>query len=232
MFIPDIVYIVREGDDNEELRYSLRSICANLRHEKVWMVGYRPSWVANSVEFVRAPSPEGKWEGASARMRAACESPRIPENFLYFNDDFFVMRPVSEVPVLNLGSLHTHIEHLRGSQKYKDSLMETYRFLRKRKQPRELSPISYELHVPLPVRKEGMLKAIEEAREVRRPQCRSLYGNIHKIAGILAGDCKVVSRARGAPYGPFVSTTDSSFNNGLIGKQLRAKFPDPCRYET
>ena len=41
---PDIVYFVKPSEDNDELKYSLRSL-KNLNHGQVYLVGYRPSWV-------------------------------------------------------------------------------------------------------------------------------------------------------------------------------------------
>lgn len=40
----DLVWIVKPGDGNEELRWSLRSAVAHVPHERVWIVGSRPGW--------------------------------------------------------------------------------------------------------------------------------------------------------------------------------------------
>lgn len=35
----DLVYIVKEDENNEELRYSLRSVAKYLPQNKIWIVG-------------------------------------------------------------------------------------------------------------------------------------------------------------------------------------------------
>ena len=40
----DVVYCVKDDPDNEELRYSLRSL-KNLPHQKVWIYGGGPKWL-------------------------------------------------------------------------------------------------------------------------------------------------------------------------------------------
>ena len=40
----DIVYNCRPGKQNEELRYSIRSVMENLPHDNLWVVGGKPEW--------------------------------------------------------------------------------------------------------------------------------------------------------------------------------------------
>lgn len=99
--LPDIVYPVRPGTINEELRYSLRSL-ANVPHGRVWIAGHRPPW-ARGVGHIPVPPQATKYLGSTANLRAAVEHPEVAEEFLYFNDDFFVMTAVQEVPALHRG---------------------------------------------------------------------------------------------------------------------------------
>jgi hypothetical protein len=87
---PDVVYIARAGE-NEELRYSLRSL-VNIPHGRVWLVGGRPPhWYTGD----RIPTPQtGLKKDISGRaMVTACLHPEISDEFLLFNDDFYVMTP-------------------------------------------------------------------------------------------------------------------------------------------
>ncbi|MCY0924514.1 hypothetical protein OS965_41685 [Streptomyces sp. H27-G5] len=183
------------------------------------------------MRYIPAKNFDDKWEEGAARMRASCESAELPSKFLYFNDDFFVMQPIEEIPILHLGSLWHHIERYQMANKYEKSLLSTYEFLQNRKTAIKTPPISYETHLPLPIEKSGMLDAIRDAAALRRPQYRSLYGNLCGIGGTPASDVKIFSKTAYAPYGPFASTDDSSFKEGVIGEQLRATFSKPCRYE-
>ena len=68
----DVVIPLKESEDNEELRYVLRSIAANLPHRKVFLAGFKPSWVKN-VELISVEVPEGlKYSKSLANTKAAC----------------------------------------------------------------------------------------------------------------------------------------------------------------
>ncbi|MDX3229577.1 hypothetical protein [Streptomyces sp. ME19-01-6] len=56
-------------------------------------------------------------------------------------------------------------------------------------------PLSYELHVPMPVQKSGMLAALEIARHLDVVHKRTLYGNLAGLGGDQTGDVKILHRA-------------------------------------
>jgi hypothetical protein len=94
-------------------------------------------------------------------------------------------------------------------------------------------PLSYELHVPLPVDKTGMLDALGLGRHLDVVHKRTLYGNLAGLGGQQIPDVKILHRGpRG--YGPnslFLSTMPDAFVNGHVGRFIRAAFPDPSPYE-
>jgi hypothetical protein len=103
MTLPDIVYVVRFSRHSEELRHSLRSL-VNLPHGKVWLAGHKPEW-ATGVEHIKTSRKPGAHVDAKTNLRAACEHPDVSEEFIYFNDDFFVMQPFDQLPVMHRGPL-------------------------------------------------------------------------------------------------------------------------------
>ena len=120
MSAPDIVYVVRAADKNEELRYSLRSL-ANLPHAKVWIAGYCPSWV-QGVGVIPVKSRTHGHQHAKASLRAACEHPEVSDEFVYMNDDFFVMQPLDELPVMHRGTVADMVRNRRMATSYTSSL--------------------------------------------------------------------------------------------------------------
>src|SRR4051812_33004749 len=94
---PSVVYVNKVDEVNEELRYSLRSIAKNLPHAEVWVTGYPPPWVRN-VRSIDVERPKGwtKYTSSTDNLRAAVEHPELPDDCLLMNDDFFVLRPVTE----------------------------------------------------------------------------------------------------------------------------------------
>ncbi len=73
---PDVVYVVRPGDKNEELRYSIRSVIANLPHRKVWIAGYKPTWLSDDLGYIKVQTKPGGHETPSATCGQHVSTPR------------------------------------------------------------------------------------------------------------------------------------------------------------
>ncbi|WP_199570525.1 hypothetical protein [Streptomyces murinus] len=229
MEAPDIVVPVRETAVNEQLRYALRTWAANLPHRKVWVVGYRPAWLRN-VEHIPTVQPGTKYENTTIAVRAACEHPDVADRFLLMNDDFFVMQRQTEMPVLHRGPVREVERYYaaRASGKYLTGMRETRDLLVKLGYP---DPLSYELHVPLPVEKAGMLEALNVGRHLPVVHKRTLYGTLAGLGGQRIQDVKVLHRGPQFPHGPFLSTMPDAFANGMVGRHIRTAFFQPSHYE-
>lgn len=226
----DVVYVAGPWDRNEELRYSLRSLAAHLPHGRVWVAGHRPPWLAGTVGHIQVPPAQSRFESSTANLRAACEHPEVSEEFVYFNDDFFVMEPVEGVPVMHRGPLADVIEGTRSSL-YRRGAQATGLLMERLGLADDGPLLSYELHVPLPVTKAGMLAAMKAGRGLPVLHKRTLYGNLHRLGGEQLLDVKVTGPDDPGPGGPWLSTSDASFEQGAVGERIRAAFPEPCRYE-
>lgn len=228
----DLVVPVREGAANTQLRYALRSWAANLPHRRVWLVGYRPPWVAD-VGHVPTRQTGTKYANTTAAVRAAIEHPDITDRFILCNDDFFVMTPQpQELPVYHRGPVRDVEAYYatRGNGAYLRGLRETRDLLVSLGHP---DPLSYELHVPLPVDKAGMLAALEAGRHLDVLHKRSFYGVLAGIGGEYMADVKILRRGPRAfdASSPFLSTMPDSFAHGHVGQHIRRAFPLACRYE-
>lgn len=166
MALPDLVVPVREGAVNEQLRYALRSWAAHLPHRRVWIVGHWLPWL-NDVGHI--PNPQRgltKYAATTAAVRRACEHPDVSDVFLLCNDDFFIMEPQSAgMPVLHRGPVR-QVEAYYASRA-------SGQYLRGMRETRDLlvslgveEPLSYELHVPMPVDKLNMLAALDLGRSL------------------------------------------------------------------
>lgn len=227
---PDIVVPVRELSVNQQLRYALRSWAANLPHRRVWLVGYRPSW-AVGVRHIPTVQNGTKYENTTAAIRAACENPEVSETFLLCNDDFFVMEPVGEMPVLHRGPVREVEAYYvtRGNGRYLRGLRETRDWL---VGLGHADPLSYELHVPLPVEKKAMLAVLDAGRHLDVLHKRTAYGVIAGIGGERIEDVKVLHRGPSFDRrSPWLSTMPDSFTNGAVGQLIRRTFPRPSPYE-
>ncbi|MFE4329618.1 hypothetical protein ACFRQM_09200 [Streptomyces sp. NPDC056831] len=227
---PDIVYVVRPGNQNEQLRYSLRTL-ANLAHRRVWIAGYCPTWVGPDVGRIPVAQSGTKYENSTANLRAAAEHPEVAEEFLYLNDDFFTMQPVDRMPVLHRGPVDRVERYYatRANGKYLRGLRETRALLAGLGHP---DPLSYELHIPMPMTKAGLLETLDTGARLDVLHKRTLHGALHRLGGQEITDPKILTRGPGFPReATFLSTMPETFTHGQVGAFIRSRFPEPCQYE-
>lgn len=227
----DVVYIVGPGEQNEELRYSLRSL-RNLPHDAVWIAGYTPKWVTG-VGRIPTAQKGHKFANALANITAACTHPEVSEEFVYFNDDFYVIAPIDQVPILHRGPIAPLLDKRRlrkSGPSYNGGRADTFRLLHRLGHP---EPIAYEpIHTPCRFEKSKLLEVLELGKDVPALQYRTVYGNHFGIGGSVHANVKVSDTAKGFPKGSaFVSTNERSFERGEVGRLIRSMFPDPSPYE-
>ena len=231
----DIVYFLKDTPDNAELRYSLRSVAENLKHRKVWFYGGCPGGLKpdGSVRVLQgAPT---KWQNVRNMMMLVCKNDNITEDFWLFNDDFFVLKPMSEdMPVQYDGTLSEKIattEERRGkSIDWTRRLRKLQELLTKADKPE----LNYAVHKPMLINRKKMLEVLE--KYPYEPMVRALYGNYWELGGVDSPDKKVMKRhitglSDKVKDWDFVSTSDASFSNGNIGEWLRDRFNRPSRFE-
>ena len=227
----DVVYLLKEDIKPNELRYSLRSIEQNLPHGNVWFFGGQPEGLIPDKAFPMHQKGILKWERARDSLIAACKNKDVSAKFWLFNDDFFVLKPVTSDEPLFGGMLHDHIlhiEHRHGDKR--TGYTRALRFCEEMLQDAELTTFDYALHLPMLVDKKKMLETIEAFPTC--PMFRTLYGNYAGIGGTQHDDVKIVDVCVHIPRGAdYVSTGDSSFLYGQVGIDIRNRFPEVCRYE-
>lgn len=218
--------MVGPGDRNEELRYSLRSLAAHVPHDRVWIAGHRPPWVTG-VEHLPVSATGSRYARSAANLAAACAHPDVSDEFVLFNDDFFVVGDMPDGP-LHRGPIGDMVAGLVRSG-YRAAVVSTWRILQ---QLGHRNPMSYELHMPMRCDKAGMGEALRLGLKLAAPLPRTLYGVMAGLGGRQVPDCKIHDLREGIPAGAWcVSTSDRSFAAGLVGRQVRDMFGEPCRYE-
>ncbi len=220
------------GAGDDELRHSLRSL-ANLRQvDRVAVSGLHPEWLADDVLRVTpAPHPPGKFQSAWANLVAAVNDPRVSDEFVLMNDDFFVLEPVDDLPVLaRCRWSEWHPTMSRGGARRRNTAAALALL--------GVDPVlTYEGHRPLVVDKRVMrdvIPAVDAQNQRAAPVwVRTVYGNAaYGGRGEVVGDAKIYRhRDMPAEGQAFVSTSDQAWETGRVGQWLRARFPDPCRHE-
>lgn len=216
--LPDLIYVVRPGDNNPALRFSLRSL-ANLPHNRVFIAGHCPSWVRNvtAIPVRKLPS---KLNAIENNLRAALRHPELGDRCTYFNDDFFVMQPMDEIPITHGGPVAGY----RGRQEFKWRMARTVDLLTQQHNMNG-EMLTYDgVHMPLPL-------VTEDARRIVRDMpsgilWRTWYGNVAAIGGIQVPNTK--SQKGELVPGPFLSTNATTLH--ALKGYLEDVLPKECPY--
>ena len=199
----DLVYILKPGENNTDLRYSLRSVFANVKSfDRIWFSGFKPSWVGDEAGLVTPysdPLLEGsKWKNAMANVVAACKCPDVSSPFALMNDDFFAINPVSLDTDLNFsrGPLELNIRRFKYdlTSHWKKSFCQTRALLRKMGVQHF---DDFALHMPMLIDKDDFLlmadrpEVRQHLREHAMLSYRSVYGNMFYKNPEAVEDCKI-----------------------------------------
>lgn len=235
---PDIVYPVRKGDHNEELRFSLRSL-SNLPHNRVWIVGHKPKWVKErsgsspGVYFIPREQRATKYRNANESLVEVARElgSSMSSPFLLMNDDFYIMEPRKEIGPFHMGPVEEVINRYRKLHHmgaYWRGMVETWRLMQALK---IRAPLSYELHIPFPVYRDYVLEAWEKGKHLEVLHIRTLMGNLGRIGGEQMDDVKVYrGKTKDYESWPFLSSNDDMTLTPLR-TLLRTRFPNPSPYE-
>lgn len=241
----DLVYIVKEDENNEELRYSLRSVAKYLPQNKIWIVGYKPSWVQN-VEYIHTEQNQGKWQNSVNNIIAACKNENISDDFVLMNDDFFATRPIQNLEEscnVALGTLEQAIEkYIKHRSGWFDAFRRANELLEELNI--EKPYYNYESHSPIIINKKKFLEFIDlpqvqnfiKSNKVLHK--RSVYKNINKITPkILTDDVKIekdTDTNAKTKISDWISVYDGqiyNINYPRLNKLLKDMFPMQCKYE-
>lgn len=226
----DVVYICRSGD-NEELRYSIRSVVANLKHDNLWVVGQKPKWYTGN--FIEVPDKRLKYVNARNNLKAIIDDNRISDDFILMNDDFYIMKPLDTVEYFYSGSLESKALEVESVSLHSSYTRMFYSTIDRLDQQGIKNSLSYELHVPIVMNKQKLRPIIKQKTTL----WRSMYGNMYSVGGKQMDDVKVYAKTSKkksfdwqGKLNTFLSSQDDVFELLKI-KLLNARFPDKTIYE-
>lgn len=195
----DILYILGKNScwQDNELRYSLRSVEKYLQnYRKVVIVGECPSWI-NKACVLHLPcddEPINKAANIKKKILLAAHSPEVSENFMFFNDDYFLTAKVdaNDYPYYwkcDLG----HTEAINHTI-YRQHVMATIQALRAKNHPLK----NFDTHKPIIYNKERLKEVIYsyDWSVAYGYVMRSLYCNTLNINGEHKLDNKLVRPMR------------------------------------
>lgn len=216
----DFVYICRNGE-NEELRYSIRSVLHFYPDAKIHLFGGKPSWYSGS--FTEVKDIGNKFDNIDECYKYICQSDL--EDFILMNDDFYFISKPDSFYYYD-GSIeekiHFHTNRY-GLSKYSRILADANKKLKKMNIH---NPLNYDVHTPMLFNKNKLNHIIHLSSAPR-----SMYGNIYSVAGEKIKDVKIYRHTDDIYInGYFLSSEDNSFIK--IKDLLKSKFPDKTAYES
>lgn len=182
--------------NNNELRYSLRSLQCVSDLSGVIIVGVNPGFLSGDVFFI----PQHRIfnnpaQGIFENILAACRCKRTPETFLLVNDDYFFIAEVQAktYPYYHTGQIKDRLKTCSGE--YYNHLFTTQEELKRRGLP----TLNFDSHYPMIVEKSKVLQLAEMYDWNRQYgyTFKSIYCNTfgHEVQAIQEGefrpDCKV-----------------------------------------
>lgn len=230
----DIVYVLKDDPEyNEELVYSLRSVDKNFPHNRVIFAGGCPAGVKPDLHIpLEQSDTDAKWGNVSRMMREICKNDEITKRFFLFNDDFFVLKPITSW----LANYFDNTLFERLEALWKANLASEYakrlRTLDKSLRQAFYPTLNFAIHVPMLIDRAKMLEVSKKFPETS--MYRALYGNyvFYEEGGLPMKDNKIIKLDRRTDDGRlFVSTNEMSFAKGEIGKQIREMFKKKSRFE-
>lgn len=235
----DVLYVLGAGSKwgNNELRYSLRSLEMHAQNlGRIFIVGHNPQFLHDVHIHERRDFGVSKEHNIAEQLLWACEHTAIGEQFLWLNDDHFLLQPVdlAAVPHYNNGELQKKTWKVQNLG-YKRSLQNAVNALKAAGMPTR----NFEIHVPFPIRRKGWVGLKdwwEKSRVVPGGMVsRSIYGNVLGCEGPTVPDCKVAACTPDTIDGivegrPWFSIDDASINRGM-GDWLGRRYPHPSKWE-
>ena len=240
-----VVYPVRTGrrPDPDHLRWSIRSVAANLPHSEIVIVGVLPDWVdPETVTHIPTVQGRRKFENIGVNLHAALDVFR-GETIHWFNDDFYVLSPVTEVPLIDRGPMGPFCQSLRKHKAAGSYSTDHDDYLRGMEGQRQIlrswgfddDTPCVDLHVPIPVDVDRCVDILERTTAANpghpHGHFRMLYGA--GLPSVRSKDVKYSSKSKRIDNwpSPFISTFLAVWQRGVAGAQLRERFPTPSPYE-
>lgn len=225
----DLVYpFLLPSDGGEELRHSLRSVCDNLPHRNVYIIGENmPEWITGVKQIRVKDDGTTRYNNTGCKLAMTCESDELSDEFILMNDDFFVLHKMENIPHYVWGTIEQHIEELHQRNGYISDYTKLLRDTQEWLTKRGLPTMDFTIHAPMIINKEKMRVTATQGLSAR-----CIYGNLHGVRPLKVHDFKIytLDELWGVTW-PFVSSNNASWHDGRVGHELRRRFSIPCKYE-
>jgi hypothetical protein len=230
----DIVYPLGRQSlwQNQEIKFSLRSLEKHLKikTDKVFIFGKKPDFFNEKVIEVPIEDSLGhKYFNVARKIGAILTNKEISDNFLYMNDDFFLLKDYEEIPYYYSKNLKWWIDNYpKYKGKYWKQIKEVYKYFPDGK--------FFEIHFPIIFNKQKAYRIYQKYNLSKvAVMLRSYYCNeyINEIEIKRYNDNKVYNHdefvnKRG---GSFISLTNVVATMPDVKNFLKSRFSKRSKYE-
>lgn len=233
----DVVYPLGNGspNSNNEIRYSLRSLeMYGRNYRDVYIIGERPTFTNNRIKYIPFEEKWSKGLNILEKLKKICETPSISANFLYINDDHFLIQEtdLTKYPYYYNDDDIEQLVKTRNSQ-------DNYVLIYKESKANEHYRNYYDIHTPMLINKWLFLKmydAINFHGSKESLLIKSLYCGYNSINGVKKKDIilRTQDDCENLPdklqNESVFSMHDSAVCSKLI-EYLHLRFPQKSQYE-
>jgi len=235
-----VIPYIKDVLKGEELRYALRSIERNLtgwRGVHIIYGDYFPDFLENAAQeppggdhplgaFQYEDTPGRKEYSVYRKLLAACAIPWITDDFIYWNDDHFLLAPldVKDLKPWHNGALSDEIQrphHRRWREAAKNTLV-LYPFC-----------LNFDIHRPIIFNKKAF-RAIFEFYQ-SEVCIKSIYRAAVGLGGYFVDDLNLdpflkYGEIRAAIEGKLFASSKTGITHDYL-EVLEEKFPDKSKFE-
>ena len=226
----DVVYILQNDIKSDEIRYSVRSVVENFPYNRIVFYGGKPKDIEPDIYVDVNQIGFDRYEKVNYTFKKVFADDNLTEDIWLFNDDFFIMQPVEDMPCAFRGTIEERINSIRDVYGPSGGYIRAQTEIKEYLSHQGYNTLDYGLHIPMLINRKLGAKTL--ADHPNQKLFRSLYGNVNKLSGIQMDDVKVYGADdEFDKESPLLSTKDSSFRYGFVGKYIRETFTQPCEYE-
>lgn len=231
----DALYILGTGSEwnNNEIRYSLRSLEENTDIRRVVIVGSCPLWLKNVEHIPARDMGRNKIRNTIEKLRIASESGLLDGEFLRMNDDFYFNEPHSTFPLYARRRLHETVKKQQGGDNYyKTATRRTMELLNGAGFD---NPWDYSVHFPLVMTAAKVLGVLEHFPPEETGAY--LFGTMY--VHLTSPDAKPTLRPDFKVWGwreefallPFISSDNVAAKQENFRRWITDRFPRPSHWE-
>lgn len=189
----DLLYPLNKSSrwQDNELRFSLRSVEKHLTNVRnVYVVGECPNFLRDVIHVTFGDGYQNKERNIYEKVLHACQLPGLSENFLFMNDDHFLLHDFDAVnfPTFHKADLSVAAQSMPEHSYYRKSLLRTISTLC----DLGLPTVNFDTHCPILYNKWRFLSVMPQYDWTNTYgfTVKSMYCNTLRIQGTLEQDGK------------------------------------------